>query len=134
MNVKKIQDLFEQSKDKYVDAKKIGTTYQSLYNLFHKGSVIKVDLLQKIAEYYKKPVGYFFDEEEETERLREQLSQAQHEICRLEKENLYLRDNKHSNTRVLIEIDVESDEFIKMGLKDKVFQALGSDKSIILNP
>lgn len=62
MNIEKLKELFENSTDKYKVAKEIGTTYQSLYNLIYKGSICKVDLLEKIASYYKVPVGYFFDE------------------------------------------------------------------------
>lgn len=62
MNIEKLKTLFENSNDKYKVAKEIGTTYQSLYNLIYKGSICKVDLLEKIASYYKVPVGYFFDE------------------------------------------------------------------------
>ena len=40
----------------------MGTTYQSLYNLIYKGSICKVDLLERIAAFYRVPVGYFFDE------------------------------------------------------------------------
>lgn len=40
----------------------MGTTYQSLYNLIYKGSTCKVDLLERIAAFYRVPVGYFFDE------------------------------------------------------------------------
>jgi DNA-binding helix-turn-helix protein len=62
MNIEKLKSLFENSTDKYKVAKEIGTTYQSLYNLIYKGSICKVDLLEKIANYYNVPVGYFFDE------------------------------------------------------------------------
>lgn len=62
MNVEKLRVLFEKSDDKYGDAKLMGTTYQTLYNLIYKGSVCKVDLLEKIAAFYRVPVGYFFDE------------------------------------------------------------------------
>lgn len=62
MNIEKLKALFEKSKDKYGDAKQMGTTYQTLYNLIYKGSICKVDLLEKIAAFYRVPVGYFFDE------------------------------------------------------------------------
>lgn len=62
MNIEKLRVLFEKSDDKYGDAKLMGTTYQTLYNLIYKGSVCKVDLLEKIAAFYRVPVGYFFDE------------------------------------------------------------------------
>lgn len=62
MNIEKLRALFEKSIDKYGDAKEMGTTYQTLYNLIYKGSICKVDLLEKIAAFYRVPVGYFFDE------------------------------------------------------------------------
>ncbi|KXB75132.1 hypothetical protein HMPREF1860_01875 [Prevotella amnii] len=62
MNIEKLRALFEKSTDKYGDAKEMGTTYQTLYNLIYKGSICKVDLLEKIAAFYRVPVGYFFDE------------------------------------------------------------------------
>ena len=63
MNTTKLKDLFEKSSDKYADAKAIGTTYQSMYNIIYKGSICKVDLIERIAKFYGVPVGYFFDEE-----------------------------------------------------------------------
>lgn len=63
MNVEKLKKLFESSKDKYSDSKAIGTTYQTMYNIIYKGSVCKVDLMERIANFYQVPVGYFFDEE-----------------------------------------------------------------------
>ena len=60
MNTTKLKDLFEKSSDKYADAKAIGTTYQSMYNIIYKG-----DLIERIAKFYGVPVGYFFDEEKE---------------------------------------------------------------------
>lgn len=62
MNIEKLKVLFEKSPDKYGDAKKMNTTYQTMYNLIYKGSVCKVDLLERIAAFYSVPVGYFFDE------------------------------------------------------------------------
>lgn len=64
MNIEKLKKLFESSNDKYADSKSIGTTYQTMYNIIYKGSICKVDLIEKIASYYKVPVGYFFEEEE----------------------------------------------------------------------
>jgi len=37
---------------------------------------------------------------------------------------IYSSNEKNSSTRVIIELDVTQDEFIKMGLKDKVIQVL----------
>ena len=126
MNTGKLKELFEKSEDKYADAKRIGTTYQTIYTIIYKGSVCKVDLLQKIASFYKVPVGYFFDEEVENknEELTKELDDAKREIEKLRKEIADLKLGKSSSTKILVELDVDDDEFIKMGLKDKVIQIL----------
>ena len=62
MDIRRLRTLWEQSKDKYGDAEKIGTTYQTMYNIIYKRRPFKVDLLEKIAKFYHVPVGYFFDE------------------------------------------------------------------------
>lgn len=126
MNTEKLKVLFEKSDDKYADSQKIGTTYQTMYNIIYKGSVCKVDLLQKIASFYKVPVGYFFDEEpiSSNEDITNELNIAYQEINKLKKEIELLRLGKRGSTKVVVELDVDDDEFIKMGLKDKVIQIL----------
>lgn len=126
MNTEKLKALFEKSDDKYSDSQKIGTTYQTMYNIIYKGSVCKVDLLQKIAYFYKVPVGYFFDEEQisSSEDVTSKLNIAYQEIDRLKKEIEILRLGKKGSTKVVVELEVDDDEFIKMGLKDKVIRIL----------
>lgn len=127
MNTDKLKTLFENSDDKYSDSQKIGTTYQTMYNIIYKGSMCKVDLLQKIASFYKVPVGYFFDEEQvaSNEDITSKLDIAYQEIERLKKEIEMLRlVGKKGATKVVVELEVDDDEFIKMGLKDKVIQIL----------
>lgn len=127
MNIEKLKELFESSNDKYADSQRIGTTYQTMYNIIYKGSVCKVDLLQKIALFYKVPVGYFFDDpvvSTQDELLSRELDTAKKEIERLRKEIEELRTYRRKSTRVVVELDVDDDEFIKMGLKDKVIQIL----------
>lgn len=126
MNTDKLRVLFEKSEDKYADAQRIGTTYQSMYNIIYKGSVCKVDLLQKIAAFYKVPIGYFFDEDIDlsNNELTRELDLAHQEIEKLRKEIEELRAGKKTSTRVVVELDVDTDEFVRMGLKDKVIQIL----------
>lgn len=126
MDTEKLKVLFEKSDDKYADSQKIGTTYQTMYNIIYKGSVCKVDLLQKIASFYKVPVGYFFDEEpiSSNEDITNELNIAYQEINKLKKEIELLRLGKRGSTKVVVELDVDDDELIKMGLKDKVIQIL----------
>jgi hypothetical protein len=126
MNIDKLKELFEKSDDKYADSQKIGTTYQTMYNIIYKGSICKVDLLQKIATFYHVPVGYFFDEDVQdiNDKLTKELDIARMEIEKLRKTIDELRADKRSSTKVLVELDVDTDEFIKMGLKEKVIQIL----------
>ena len=63
MNTKKLSKLFEASTDKYGDARKMGTTYQTIQNILD-GADLKVSTLEGIANFYHVPVGYFFDEAE----------------------------------------------------------------------
>lgn len=62
MDINRLKTLWEQSTDKYGDAKRIGTTYQTMYNIIYRERPFKTDLLEKIARFYGVPVGYFFDE------------------------------------------------------------------------
>lgn len=126
MNIDKLRKLFEGSSDKYTDSKRIGTTYQTMYNIIYKGSVCKVDLLQRIASFYNVPVGYFFDEEpiSPSDAITKELYEAKEEVQKLRKEIEILKNCGKKSTKVIVELDVDDDEFIKMGLKEKVIQIL----------
>ena len=63
MNTNRLKILFEASTDKYGDARKMGTTYQTITNIID-GADLKVSTLERIAKFYEVPVGYFFDEAE----------------------------------------------------------------------
>ena len=71
MNVEKLKNLYSQCSDKYAAASEMGTTYQTLYNIIYKGSVCKVDLLKRIANYFNVSVGYFFDEIDDSSLIHE---------------------------------------------------------------
>jgi transcriptional regulator with XRE-family HTH domain len=82
-----LKELFEASKDKYGDAKKMGTTYQTLTNVIYRSSDIKVSTLEKIAKFYNVPIGYFFDEAE-----ADQLSEQKMEVERIKGQLQGLRE------------------------------------------
>lgn len=90
MNKEKLINLYSTCPDKYGAAEKMGTTYQTLYNIIYKDSDFKVSLLEKIAKYFKVPVGFFFDEENKT-LTEDDYSQAE-EIMQLREENAKLKD------------------------------------------
>ena len=46
------------------------------------------------------------------------------ELKKLKQEVKSLREGQKTSTRIVVELDVSSDEFVKMGLKDKVIQIL----------
>ena len=62
MNTSKLKALFDQSRDKYADARRMGTTYQNLTNIILRGADMRVSTLERIAAFYNLPVAYFFDE------------------------------------------------------------------------
>lgn len=67
MNKERLRILYERCTDKYAAAKEFGSTYQSMYNLLYReGTTCKVDLLERIAAYFRVPVSYFFDDNQET--------------------------------------------------------------------
>jgi len=121
MNADKLRALFENSTDKYADAKLIGTTYQTMYNIIYKGSVCKVDLLQKIAKFYNVPVGYFFDEESQDD-LSIELDKCKKEIERLTN---IIDSEKKGASGVFLALPLDDDEFIDLReMKDKIIKVL----------
>lgn len=68
MNKEKLKQLFEKCIDKQRVAKECGMSYQSVYNLLYKeNTTCKVESLERIAKYFGKKVGYFFDEDDENQ-------------------------------------------------------------------
>ena len=92
MNVEKLKNLYSSCTDKYGAAQAMGTTYQTLYNIIYKGSVCKVDLLQRIAQYFKVPVGYFFDEDAEMPESASPTEDLLSMLEALQKENTLLKE------------------------------------------
>lgn len=78
MNTDKLRKLFENSTDKYGDARKMGTTYQNIQNIISGKSDPKVSTIEGIAKFYGVPVGYFFDEATAVGRSKQEV-----EIARL---------------------------------------------------
>ena len=70
MNKDKLKKLFEQCTDKQRAAKECGMTYQSMYNLLYKeNTTCKVESIERIAKFFDKKVGYFFDEETDNQNV-----------------------------------------------------------------
>lgn len=63
MNRERLKKLFESSKDKRSDAKKMGLTAEGIRNIID-GADARISSIEAIAKFYNVPVGYFFDEAE----------------------------------------------------------------------
>lgn len=121
----KIKELSVRKKITLADvAKALGKTKQAVYEIVDKEDVNSA-ILKQLSSSFDVPISYFFEEDDENiSSIQEKLALAEKEIIRLRNENTNLRAGRTSSTKIVVELDVTSDEFIKMGLKDKVIQIL----------
>lgn len=82
------------------------------------GADIKISTIESLSNVLGVSPSVFFGVNNDIND--ENLNIYEKEIKRLQT----LLDNQKKSTKVVVEIDVTSDEFIKMGLKDKVIQVL----------
>ena len=82
------------------------------------GADIKISTIESLAEVLGVSTSIFFGGDSTIDE--ENLNMYEREIKRLQT----LLDNQRKSTKVVVELDVTQDEFIKMGLKDKVIQIL----------
>lgn len=83
------------------------------------GADIKVSTIESLANVLGVNASAFFGGEAIT-ISEDNLNMYEREIKRLQT----LLDNQKRSTKVVVELDVTADEFIKMGLKDKIIQVL----------
>lgn len=123
MNIKLLSELVESSKmNKLQIAEACGITPTTLYNVLS-GSDAKISTIEALAKVLNVPVGALFDEINKVDIKFSELEEANREIARLKSELDYYQYGRRS-TKVIVELDVDDDEFIKMGLKDKVIRIL----------
>ena len=121
MNISKLQRLISESGlNKVQLAEKCGFTRVTLDNLISGGDA-KISTVESLAKVLGVSVGCLFDEEQPKLNFtgNDELDYYKREVERLQS----LLNSKRT-TKVLVELDVDDDEFIKMGLKDKVIQIL----------
>lgn len=82
------------------------------------GADIKISTIERLAKALRVSPSVFFGANGNIEA--EDMNIYEKEIKRLQT----LLDNQRKSTKVVVELDVTPDEFIKMGLKDKVIQVL----------
>lgn len=122
MNIKLINELVSASKMNKVQlAENCNVSRTTLDNLLS-GADVKVSTVESLAKALGVTPGSLFDENvENVATSRDEIIEAyKKEIDRLTS----LLDKKRKSTKVIVELDVDDDEFIKMGLKEKVIQIL----------
>ena len=86
------------------------------------GADIKISTIESLANVLGVSPSIFFGGDSTVDE--ENLNMYEREIKRLQT----LLDNQKKSTKVVVELDVTQDEFIKMGLKDKVIQILNREE------
>lgn len=107
-------------------AEKLGRSKQAVYDMLSKQD-LNTSVLRELSIILKVPITAFFQENDDInsdKSVQEKLEFAYKEIERLKRELEETRCHHRKPTRVVIELDVDNDEFIKMGLKEKVVQIL----------
>ena len=118
MNFKLLEKLISESKlGKVQLAEKAGISRTTLDNALN-GADIKISTIESLASVLGVSPSIFFGGDSIVDEAN--LNMYELEIRRLQT----LLNNRQMSTKVIVELDVTQDEFIKMGLKDKVIQIL----------
>lgn len=121
MNISTLNSLVESSKmNKVQIAENCGISRTTLDNVLA-GADAKISTIEALAKVLGVNAGVFFEDcSKNSESFNGMKERYESEIKRLQS----LLDKKRSSTKVVVELDVDDDEFIKLGLKDKILQIL----------
>lgn len=123
MNLNRLNTALSSSKlNKAQIAEQCGISRTTLDNVLS-GADAKISTVESLANVLGVSMGYLFDDttEENIDVERSEISALKKEIERLQS---LLDAKNNTSTKVVVEFDVTPDEFIKMGLKDKIVQVL----------
>lgn len=119
MNISLLLNLVAQSPlGKTQIALSAGISRTTLDNVLN-GADIKVSTIESLANVLGVSPSIFFCSENEISDV--QRNEYEKEIERLKS---LLNTKPQQSTKVVVELDVTPDEFIKMGLRDKIVQVL----------
>ena len=119
MNISKLQKLVAESKlNKVQIAERCGFTRVTLDNALQ-GADVKVSTIESLARVLGVSTASLFEDSEDVRN--DEVQKYKDEIARLQS---LLDKQPKLSTKVVVELDIDSDEFIKFGLKDKVVQVL----------
>jgi len=125
MNINKLNELVNSSKlNKVQIAEKCGVSRTTLDNVLA-GADAKISTIESLAKVLGVSVGALFGDISEDILPTSINGSSELEFYKREVERLQtLLNSQKKSTKVVVELDVDDDEFIKMGLKDKVIQIL----------
>lgn len=124
MNISKLKKLVEKSKlNKVQIAERCGFTRVTLDNALQ-GADVKVSTIETLAKVLGVSAATLFDDSDDVQSNNEAIEVYKQEIARLQS----LLNNKKT-TKVVVELDIDSDEFVKLGLKDKMVQVLDKNSN-----
>ena len=123
MNIKRLNKLINSSKlNKVQIAERCGISRTTLDNVLA-GADAKISTIESLAKVLEINVGYLFNDTDEG--ILSITSDSELDFYKKEVDRLQtLLNRQKKSTKVIVEIEVDNDEFIKMGLKDKVIQVL----------
>ena len=123
MNIKRLNKLINSSKlNKVQIAERCGISRTTLDNVLA-GADAKISTIESLAKVLEINVGYLFNDTDEG--ILSITSDSELDFYKKEVDRLKtLLNRQKKSTKVIVEIEVDDDEFIKMGLKDKVIQLL----------
>lgn len=102
-------------------ASDIGMSEANMHRCINANRMQGTDL-EKIANIFKVPVGFFFDEVEESEDYIKLINNLKEEIERLK--NSTAKDRNDSSS-IFLAIPIDSDEFLDLReMKDKIIKVL----------
>lgn len=125
MNINKLNELVNSSKlNKVQIAEKCGVSRTTLDNVLA-GADAKISTIESLAKVLGVSIGALFGDASEDILSTSINGSGELEFYKREVERLQtLLNNQKKSTKVVVELDVDDDEFIKMGLKEKVIQIL----------
>ena len=123
MNIKRLNKLINSSKlNKVQIAERCGISRTTLDNVLA-GADAKISTIESLAKVLEINVGYLFNDTDEG--ILSITSDSELDFYKKEVDRLQtLLNRQKKSTKVIVEIEVDDDEFIKMGVKDKVIQVL----------
>ena len=122
MDYRLLDKLVSESKLNKVQIAEMANISRTTLDNALSGADIKISTIENLAKVLGVSASIFFGGEKTTNES--DINMYEQEIQRLQS----LLDNQKKSTKVVVELDVTQDEFIKMGLKDKVIQVLSMEE------